>query len=188
MRDRALLLRRFSSLLAFAMLAGCAVVPSAPPPPAPPPAPAPPPPPPPPPPVSVAPERPWDVAPLTAGDWRYERAGANSAARFGSNAAADLVALRCDRQSRQLTLVATWRGAPASAPVTIRTTSGVLAWTGVVRADRPNEIGVSRAASDPGFDWISFSRGRFSVEVAGQTRLVVPAWAEISRVIEDCRG
>jgi hypothetical protein len=33
-----------------------------------------------------------------------------------------------------------------------------------------------------------FSRGRFTVEVPGAPMLVIPAWPEPARVIEDCRG
>ncbi|MFW2831304.1 hypothetical protein [Sphingomonas sp. ID0503] len=50
-------------------------------------------------------------------------------------------------------------------------------------------LGVEAAlrASDPFLDKIAFSRGRFTVSLAGQPRLVIPAWAEPGRVIEDCR-
>jgi hypothetical protein len=35
---------------------------------------------------------------------------------------------------------------------------------------------------------MAFSRGRFLVTVEGGASLVVPAWPELARVIEDCRG
>jgi hypothetical protein len=44
------------------------------------------------------------------------------------------------------------------------------------------------AASDPLLDAMAFTKGRFAVETAGQETLYVPAYPEISRVIEDCRG
>ena len=40
---------------------------------------------------------------------------------------------------------------------------------------------------DPILDAIAFSRGRFMVAVTGGPRLILPAWAEVARVIEDCR-
>ena len=43
-------------------------------------------------------------------------------------------------------------------------------------------------SSDAVLDQLAYSRGRFAVEVQGQETLIVPAWAEISRVIEECRG
>ena len=44
------------------------------------------------------------------------------------------------------------------------------------------------AAWDPLLDALAFSRGRFAVAVSPQPALVVPAWAEPARVIEDCRA
>lgn len=42
-------------------------------------------------------------------------------------------------------------------------------------------------ARDPFLDNMIFSRGRISVEVAGTPMLVLPSWAEPTRVVEDCR-
>ena len=127
------------------------------------------------------------MAPLTPGDWRYERQGTGSVALFGG-AGAGLVTLRCDMARRQITLSLSGAAVGQSVPVTIRTTSGTLAWTGTAGTTQSQVVAISRPASDPGFDWISYSRGRVSVEAQGMTRLILPVWAEISRVIEDCRG
>lgn len=43
------------------------------------------------------------------------------------------------------------------------------------------------AANDALLDSMAFSRGRFAVEVNGLPTLYLPAWAEVGRVIEDCR-
>ena len=43
------------------------------------------------------------------------------------------------------------------------------------------------AARDPLLDAIALTRGRFAVETPGQPTLYLPAWAEVTRVIEDCR-
>ena len=45
-----------------------------------------------------------------------------------------------------------------------------------------------RASNDGMFDKISFSRGRFAIEAPGAAPMAAPDWAEVSRVIEDCRG
>jgi hypothetical protein len=42
-------------------------------------------------------------------------------------------------------------------------------------------------AGDAALDWIAFSRGRFVVAATGMPLLVLPAWPEPARVIEDCR-
>jgi hypothetical protein len=47
---------------------------------------------------------------------------------------------------------------------------------------------IDLAAADPLLDSIVSSRGRIGFTVTGQPSLVVPAWAEAARVIEDCRA
>ena len=42
-------------------------------------------------------------------------------------------------------------------------------------------------AYDPLLDAIAFSRGRFTVESESGAMLVLPAWPEPARVVEDCR-
>jgi len=36
-------------------------------------------------------------------------------------------------------------------------------------------------------DAMALARGRFAVEVAGYPALYLPNWAEVARVVEDCR-
>lgn len=43
-------------------------------------------------------------------------------------------------------------------------------------------------ASDSLLDALGYSRGRFIIEQQGLPTLVIPAWPEIERVVEDCRG
>ena len=42
--------------------------------------------------------------------------------------------------------------------------------------------------TDPFLDAMAFSKGRFAVQVAGEPVLYIPAWPEITRVIEECRN
>ena len=44
-----------------------------------------------------------------------------------------------------------------------------------------------RFSNDELLDAMAFSRGRFVIEQAGAPTLVVPAYPEVGRVIEDCR-
>jgi hypothetical protein len=97
--------------------------------------------------------------------------------------------LRCDLASRSVTL--SWLGVPMTAgnATTITTSAAVVTYpAGAVGANR---IGVRLAANDPFLDKLAFSRGRFVVAgaVSGQAavRLVIPAWPEPARAIEDCR-
>ncbi|HEY1125713.1 MAG TPA: hypothetical protein VGE65_08770 [Sphingobium sp.] len=137
----------------------------------------------------VEPEKAWDVATLAPGDWRYEKQLTGSVAQYGPPAGPRIALLRCDSATRQITLSIDGVGASgASVPVVIRTTSGTLAWSGVGNAAADQFVAITRPATDPGFNWIAYSRGRISVEPQGKARLILPVWAEIARVIEDCRG
>jgi hypothetical protein len=158
---------RFAPLVSLALLAACStrVVPPAPPPPAPAPAPTPTPAPPPPAPTYSN----WEDAPLTPGDWSY----ANGVATFGS-AGQPRLTLGCVGGNVQIA----YAGSSAER-LTLRsetTQRAISASAGVA----------SRSARDPLLDAIAFSKGRFAIEAGGET-LYVPAYPEISRVIEDCR-
>lgn len=170
-------------VLAFAslaVLAGC-VAPSAPPPrpaPAPPvPAPAPAPAPAPPPAASSD----WRDWPLTPGNWSYRQDARGSIALFGS-AGDPAFTLRCDRSGRQLQL--TRRGV-AAGTMTVRTSSTARSLAADAAADG---TAASLPAGDRLVDAMGYSRGRFIVETPGMAPLVLPAWAEVLRVAEDCRG
>lgn len=160
-----------------ALLASCAPRPQPPrpaPPPPPAPAPAPPVTPPPPPPAD------WRDGPLSPGDWTYSPGDGAGSAAF-ANAGAPALIVRCEAPGR-LSLVRTGSG---GSRITIRTSFGDRSLTALpvgqgLRAILP--------AADPLLDQIAFSRGRFLVETDGAPALIVPAWPEPARVIEDCRA
>ncbi len=118
----------------------------------------------------------WRDWPATRGDWRYSDTGSGSSATFGT-AGAPMLIVQCtgDRRIR-LNRVTSGAGA-----MTVRasTTSRVLATDG-------NGV-ATLSATDPLLDAMGYSRGRFVIEMAVQPTIVVPAWAEFLRVIEDCR-
>lgn len=173
------------SLISAALLAlaGC-VAPSEPPPPrAAPPAPLPTRAPPPPPP-RPAPSADWRDWPLSAGTWSYRRDGATSVAAFGPPGTAPALSLRCDFAAGRITL-SRFASVTGPASATIRTSSSARVVP--LAPGAPGELTASLGARDALVDAMGFSRGRFVVEMAGQPPLVVPAWAEILRVAEDCR-
>ena len=145
------------------------------------------PPPPVPPPVQPAPELPpppspavgWEDAPLTPGDWSLDMAAGRPSAVYAG--AAPLFVVRCE-PGRRIALV---RGGGRGGALTIRTTYGARALPAAVG---PEGLAAIVAASDPLLDGIAFSRGRFAVEAEGQAPLILPAWPEPARVVEDCRG
>lgn len=175
-------MRKLLAAAPLLLIAGCVAAPEGPPPP-PPPQYVPPPPPPAPAPAPVSSD--WRDWPLTPGDWRYSPDSRGSVARYGTGVGPAELELRCDRASRQVTMVR--RANPAaSRDLTIRTSSTVRALPGRPEAD--GGVSVTVPANDPILDAMGFSRGRFVVQQPGGQNLVVPAWAEILRVAEDCRG
>ena len=134
-------------------------------------------------PAPVTPVADWRDLPRTPGDWQYRGLGGGSAATYGVRGAAPLATLTCDRGAGKVTMLfATAR--PVAGPVTIRTTSTQRSLNVQPMA---GGVGVALPASDRLLDAIGFSRGRFVVEGAPVGRLVLPAWAEVLRVTEDCR-
>ena len=167
----------WTSAVAAVFLASCAPRPAPiapPPPPAPAPRPAPAPAPPPPP-------ADWRDAALSPGDWSFRNDGPVSTASFGTAGAASFV-VRCDA-GRQINLIRA--AASGGGTLVVRTTFGERS---LAASSGAGGIAATLAASDPLLDEIMFSRGRFLVRTQGNADLIVPAWPEPARVIEDCRG
>ena len=124
----------------------------------------------------------WRDWAVTPGDCAYRAEGRGSVASFGAPGTAALLTLRCDRGAGAVYLL---RSGAVATPLTLRTSS--LARTVTVQPSGASVV-VALTARDPLLDALAFSRGRFIVEQQGAPTLVVPAWAEVGRVIEDCRG
>lgn len=125
-------------------------------------------------------------APQTDGDWTYLSGPTGGTAQFGLPGGEPRLLIRCDRPAGSVSLV---RSGHAVAPLPVRvlteTTERVL--DGYPSGTAPPTIEVRLAASDSLLDAMAFSKGRFALEVGGLETLYVPAWPEITRVIEDCR-
>lgn len=145
-------------------------------------------------PVAVAPPRPamiaapagsdWRDWAVTPGDWVYRQDARGSIALFGGPGSDALVTLRCDRAAGMVYLS---RAGAATAPVTVRTTSMARSLAARPTGSVPDYVAVALAPRDALLDAMAFSRGRFIVEQPGAPTLVIPAWAEVPRVVEDCR-
>lgn len=128
----------------------------------------------------------WRDAALAGGTWRYDHAAdGGSRATFGPAGAAPLAVLRCDIGHRQVTL---WRAGHASGtqPASIHT-STVTRPLGASPAPDGSGMTITLPAGDRLLDAMAFSRGRFAIDMSGLAPLVLPAWAEVGRVVEDCR-
>ena len=178
-------------VLAASLLAvTCCQTPEPPPPPAPAPAPAP-----------VATQAPaprpvpvesdWIDRPQTPGDWSYTAEAGETLALFGPPGATRLV-LACNPGTRQVSLVrplSAARQGEVAMRISTETVSRPLMAKSVAGspAQAPARAIATLDANDPLLDAMAITRGRFAVEVEGEQGLYVPAWAEVTRVIEDCR-
>lgn len=179
---RASLNLRLVATASFAMLAGSCTPapPKAPPVPAiarplPPPLPAPA--------AMIGPD--WRDWPVSPGTWTYRQDGHGSLALFGVVGGDAALTLRCDRSARTIYLS---RAGTVAAPLTLRTTSLTRLVAVQPTGGTPPYVAAALAPTDPLLDAMGFSRGRIAIEQAGAPPLVVPAWAEVERVTEDCRG
>jgi hypothetical protein len=169
--------RNLIAIACAAMLGSCATPRTAPQPAPPAPAPRPP--------VRVVapsppvPDAAWIDAPLSPGDWRYE-AGASPRALFGPPGQPSFT-VRC--QGRQIILART--GGTSATTLLLRASNGARSLPATAAAGATE---ATLPASDPFLDTMLFSRGRFAVEAPGLPRLIVPAWPEPARVVEDCRS
>jgi len=126
-----------------------------------------------------APPADWRDRPLAPGDWSYTGQSGIFEAGF-SSPGGPLFGLRCEA-GRQIVFFVF--GVPAG-PMTIVTSFGERVLPG---SGNEHQTIARLAAADPLFDEIVFSRGRFLVQVAGGSALVLPTWPEPARVIEECR-
>jgi hypothetical protein len=124
----------------------------------------------------------WRDAPITPGTWRWRMEGSRSVARFGN----DVLVLSCNREAGVVTLIRPGAG-DGAVPMTILTATQSRTVTASTEPGPPPMIALTLPARDSLLDAMAFSRGRFAVETAGLPTLFVPSWAEVSRVIEDCR-
>jgi len=120
-----------------------------------------------------------------AGNWTFAATPDGSAATFLSPAAMPQLAIRCSRATRRVSIS---RAGTVAVPF-------LNLWTSTLTRSVPASfdpatarITIQLAANDPLLDALAFTRGRFAVYVSGSPALVLPAWPEVIRVIEDCRS
>ncbi|MBM6576474.1 hypothetical protein KCP91_08815 [Microvirga sp. SRT01] len=138
----------------------------------------------PPPPKPVALSGDWQDWPVTPGTWSYRRDARGSLALFGQTGSDAGLTLRCDTTARQIYLS---RSGAATAALTIRTSSATRAIAVQPTGGTPPYVAAAFAATDPLLDAMAFSRGRVVVEQPGAPTLVIPPYAEVGRVVQDCR-
>ncbi|WP_226018629.1 hypothetical protein [Novosphingobium sp. FKTRR1] len=140
----------------------------------------------------------WHDAPLADGIWRYRAEPGGSLAAFVTPAGQTVLSLRCNRAERTVAISRSGIAAPAqqdpaqsstgavatAVPASISASTQQRRLTASYRAPA---LVITLPAQDSLLDALAFSRGRFAVDIYGTTMLVVPAWSEVARVVEDCR-
>ncbi|TIX50474.1 hypothetical protein [Alteraurantiacibacter aquimixticola] len=128
----------------------------------------------------------WHQAPVTPGDWFYVAEPAETLAVFGPSSGEALMLLRCDLRTRRVG-IARFDNVPGEVPLRIETETMTRDLTASPLPNRNDLLVAELSARDPLLEAMAFSRGRLGVHFGGNARLYVPAWPEITRVVEDCR-
>jgi hypothetical protein len=119
------------------------------------------------------------------GNWTYAPVADGSEATYLNATARPQLIVHCTKAARRVSIAKPATGAvPLLSIWTSSQTRNVPASFNPATARLTAEF----AAFDPMLDAIAFSRGRAAFSVAGTPALVVPAWPEIARVVEDCRS
>jgi hypothetical protein len=131
----------------------------------------------------------WQDWPLTRGDWVYRQDNRGSVALFGQVGADADFLIRCISATKRIYLSRS--GAfpdGVTGQMIVRAFTGTKAYGVTNNGDTPPYVSAFLTPDDRQLDAIAFSRGRFTISVKGAADLVIPAWPEIARVVEDCRG
>ena len=127
----------------------------------------------------------WTDWTIAAGAWVYRRDDRGSIALYGTPGADALVTLRCDKARAKLFLS---RASDVGGTMMVRTSSTSKAITVQLTGGKPAYAASEIGGSDPVLDAMAFSRGRIALELSGTLNIAIPVWAEIGRVVEDCRA
>ena len=119
-----------------------------------------------------------------AGDWTYSATADGSEATFVNASSQPQLTMRCTRSDRRITI---FKNAPSASPT-------LWVWTSSQSKSLPatfdaasGRVSAALGAYDPFLDAIAASRGRIGFSTSGLEALVLPPWADVGRVIEDCR-
>lgn len=127
----------------------------------------------------------WNDWPFTRGEWTYRRDTRGSLGLFGTTGQNALVTLRCDMPTGKLYL--SREGDGTEPRMIIRTSSMMKEFVAKPTGGTPAYVATEIIPSDAILDAMAFSRGRVLVDVEGQQPTILPSWAEITRIVEDCR-
>lgn len=130
----------------------------------------------------------WADAAITPGTWRYTDYGPGRGKRLAFGLGEDEpFEMSCVFEPHGPQIVLTRDGRPQSDPVPMTIRTETEQRTVIARAASGSYAITALPAGDPLLDAMALSKSRFAIEVEGLPPLYLPSWAEVSRVIEDCR-
>jgi hypothetical protein len=125
-----------------------------------------------------------EYADPVAGAWSYAPTTDGSQTTFADAAGQPQLTIRCTRSTRHVAILKPATAASPSLWIWTSSQSKSVPATFDAAAGRvSSEFG----AYDPLLDAMASSRGRIGFSTSGVAALVVPPWADVARVIEDCR-
>jgi len=127
-------------------------------------------------------------APQTPGTWTYVEEPGESLALFGADPDAPLLIVRCGAGSGRIGIGRVIDGSTATMrPMQIQTeTTTRILQANPVQSQMTLMV-AELPAGDPLLDAMAITKGRFALGLEGENTLYLPAWVELTRVIEDCR-
>lgn len=130
----------------------------------------------------------WMDVPATPGDWFYAAQDAETLATFGTSpATSDTRLVFVCRKAQQRIAIGYVGEAAGPVQMLVRTETVDRTLTANPAQGRTPLIVAELTVRDPLLDAMAFSKGRIAVDVAGHAPLYLPAYPELTRVIEDCR-
>lgn len=130
----------------------------------------------------------WSVADATPGDWRYAAGpGGSSLARFAAPDGSVLAELACSGGTLSLSRSGVIPQ-DIGAFINVRSSFAERRLPVQSASQSSRRLTTRLPATDPLWDQLIYSRGRFVIEATMQAPIILPNRAEVARVIEDCRG
>ena len=129
----------------------------------------------------------WADQRQTAGNWTYGADPDVTISYFAESGTENTAPflLLCDLTSKQILIGR--RGNPDARRMMVATETVTRTLNAQLMPRSSGIVAAELPANDALFDAMAITRGRFAIAVDGTPNLYLPAWAEVTRVIEDCR-
>ena len=124
-------------------------------------------------------------APQTSGGWTYADAFDGSTATYATDRSVELV-LWCDKDTKVIG-IDRLTSLQATGDRELEITTETVRRGFIMAPVRSMSVTAQFSPQDPILDAMAITKGRFVVGVEGERTLYLPAWVEVTRVIEDCR-